>query len=91
MPILEPNFPSQLASALGLLVPMDQLANLVVTTLVFTALGLLLFALAFWIMAKVTPFSVRKELEEDQNVALAIVMASVIIGIGIIVAAAVHG
>jgi hypothetical protein len=34
---------------------------------------------------------VAKELAEDQNVALAIVIGSVIIGSAIIVAAAIHG
>ncbi len=75
----------------GLVVPMDQLANLVVMTLVFAILGIILFALAFWIIVKVSPFSTRKEIEDDQNVALAIVIGSVIIGIALIVAAAVHG
>ena len=62
-----------------------------IATLAFTILGLLLFALAFWIIGKVTPFSIRKELEEDQNTAIAIVIAAVIIGIAPIVSAAVHG
>lgn len=75
----------------AMMVPMDQLAGLVIQTLVFTAIGLVLFGLAFWIMDKVTPFSLRKELEEDQNTALAIVLASVIIGIALIVSAAIHG
>jgi putative membrane protein len=75
----------------GFVVPMDQLANLVVMTLVFAILGIILFALAFWIIVKVSPFSTRKEIEDDQNVALAIVIGSVIIGIALIVAAAVHG
>jgi uncharacterized membrane protein YjfL (UPF0719 family) len=70
---------------------LDQLANLLVLTLAFTIVGLILFAFAFWIMNKVAPFSVRKEIEDDQNTALAIVMGSVIIGIALIVAAAVHG
>lgn len=91
MPILEPNSSSHLLAPLFLVVQMDQLVNLIVTTLAFSALGLVLFALAFWVMSKVMPFSIRKEIEEDQNVALAIVMASVIIGIGLIVSAAVHG
>jgi putative membrane protein len=73
------------------LVPMDQLAGLIIQTLIFTGIGLVLFALAFWIMEKVTPFSLRKELEEDQNTGLAIVLASVIIGIALIVSAAIHG
>jgi uncharacterized membrane protein YjfL (UPF0719 family) len=80
-----------LTNLIALVVPFDQLANLVVNTLVFSIIGLLLFALAFWIMRVAAPFSLRKELEEDQNVAVAIVMASVIIGIGLIVSAAVHG
>lgn len=57
----------------------------------FTAVGLVLFALAFFLMGKVTPFSLRKEIEEDQNVALAIVIASVIIGIAMIIVAAITG
>jgi len=79
------------SAPVAMLVPMDQLASLIIQTLVFTAIGLVLFAVAFWIMDKVTPFSLRKELEEDQNTALAIVLASVIIGIALIVSAAIHG
>lgn len=74
-----------------LVVPMDQLLNLVVTTLVFAIVGILLFALAFFVIVKLAPFSTRKEIEEDQNVAYAILIGSVIIGIALIVAAAVHG
>jgi uncharacterized membrane protein YjfL (UPF0719 family) len=81
-----------LASApIGLLVPLDQLASLLIQTLAFTLIGLLLFAFAFWIIGKVAPFSVRKEIEEDHNTALAIVIGSVIIGVALIVSAAVHG
>jgi putative membrane protein len=58
---------------------------------VYTAAGLLLFALAFFVMGKVAPFSIRKEIEEDQNVALAIVIGSVIIGIALIIVASIAG
>ena len=78
-------------NSLGLLIPMNQLPELLLSTLAFSIIGLLLFALAFWIMGKATPFSIRKEIEEDQNTALALVIASVIIGIALIVSAAVHG
>ncbi len=57
----------------------------------FTVIGLALFGLAFFLMGKVTPFSLRKEIEEDQNIALAIVIASVIIGIAMIIVAAITG
>ncbi len=75
----------------ALFVPMAQLTDYVISTLIFSLIGLVLFALAFWIMGKVTPFSIRKEIEDDHNTALAIVIASVIIGIALIVAAAVQG
>ena len=78
-------------SIVGLVVPMDTLLPVLVTTVVFVVLGLIIFALAFFVIAKATPFSVRKEIEEDHNVALAIVIASVILGTALIIAAAVHG
>jgi len=61
------------------------------STLVYTIFGVIVFAIAFWGMVKLSPFSIRKELEEDQNVALGILMAAVILGLAIIIAAAVHG
>ena len=63
----------------------------VLAAVIFAVFGLVVFAIAFFIMVKSSPFSVRKEIEDDQNVALAIVMASVIIGIAIIVGMAVQG
>jgi uncharacterized membrane protein YjfL (UPF0719 family) len=75
----------------GLIVPFRELLPVLVTTLLFVLLGLLVFALAFLVIEKVTPFSVRKELEDDHNVALAIVIASVILGSALIIAAAIHG
>jgi putative membrane protein len=61
------------------------------STLVYTVFGVVVFALAFRAMVKLSPFSIRKELEDDQNTAIAILMASVILGLAIIIAAAVHG
>ena len=79
------------ANVFGLVIPLESLLPVFVTTLVFVVLGLIIFALAFLVIAKATPFSVRKEIEEDHNVALAIVIAAVILGSAIIIAAAVHG
>jgi len=75
----------------GLVVPLEGLLSTLITTLVFVVLGLVIFTLAFFVIAMATPFSVRKELEEDQNIALAIVIASVILGSALIIAAAIHG
>jgi putative membrane protein len=70
---------------------MEQLGRTLIVTLAYVGLGLVLFAFAFWIITKISPVSIKKELEDDQNTALAIVIASVIIGIALIVSAAIHG
>jgi len=71
--------------------PTDPFLKMVLTTLVFALIGLFFFAVAFWTIVKISPFSIRKEIEDDQNTSLAILIASVIIGIALIIAAAVHG
>ncbi len=58
---------------------------------VYTVFGVVVFAIAFVIMTKLTPFSIRKEIEEDQNTALGIIIGSFVIGLAVIIAAAVHG
>ncbi|MFH1982443.1 MAG: DUF350 domain-containing protein [Pseudomonadota bacterium] len=60
-----------------------------VLSIVYTVLGLGVFAAAFFIFEKITPFSIRKEIEEDQNIALAILFGAVILGLAIIIAAAI--
>ena len=67
------------------------LLRTMVASVAFALVGIVVFAFAFWVITKVTPFSVRKEIEKDQNTALAIIIGAVIIGIAMIVSAAVHG
>lgn len=61
----------------------------IVSSLVYSSIGLVMFALAFFIIVKVAPFSVQKEIEEDQNTSLGIIIGSVVIGLSIIIAAAI--
>jgi putative membrane protein len=61
------------------------------STVGYTIFGVIVFGLAYWVMVKVSPFSIRQEIETDHNTALAILMASVILGLAIIIAAALHG
>lgn len=63
----------------------------VVASLVYSTIGIVMFALGFVVIRLVTPFSIRKEIEEDQNVALGILIGCVILGLSIIIAAAVGG
>jgi putative membrane protein len=70
---------------------LSDMGDAVVSTAVFTGIGLAVFGLAFVLMTKLAPFSVKKEIEEDHNIALAVIMAGVLIGISLIIAATLHG
>ncbi len=67
--------------------PLD--TDTLLATLAYSGMGVIIFLVAFVVMVKVLPFSVRKEIEEDQNTALAIIMGSVILGLAIIISASV--
>ena len=56
---------------------------------IYSGIGIVVFALAFFVMVKISPFSVQKEIEEDQNISLGILMGSVIIGLAMIISAVV--
>jgi uncharacterized membrane protein YjfL (UPF0719 family) len=58
--------------------------------LLFAALGIVIFVVAFAIVDKLTPYALWKEIVEDHNVALAIMVGAMSIGMCIIIAAAVH-
>lgn len=79
------------APVLGLIVKLDELLPVLLTTIIFVAIGLVVFAVAFFIVVLVSPFSVKKEIEEDHNTALAIIIGAFIIGIAMIIAAAIQG
>lgn len=60
------------------------------STVVYSFLGLLLFISALFIIEKVTHFSVSKKVVQEGNVAVSIVVGSIIIAMGIIVSAAIR-
>lgn len=74
---------------LGLVVRLDQLAEILITTLIFVVIGLLFFTVAYFILSRI--FDIHHEIEEDHNTALGIIIGSIMIGISIIIAAAIHG
>ena len=73
------------------IIKLEELLPVVTTTVIFVAIGLIVFAIAFLIVVLVAPFSVKKEIEDDQNISLAVIIGSVIIGIAMIISAAIHG
>lgn len=61
----------------------------VVSMLFYTGIGMALMYICWKVIDIVTPFPIIKEIEEDQNVALAVLIASIFIAMAIIIAAVV--
>lgn len=75
----------------GAMINVALLVQHLVAALVFSLLGVVVFVLAIFILGRMLPFSLRKEIEEDQNMALGIIIGCVFLGIAIIIAAAMIG
>ncbi len=58
----------------------------VLSTVVYSMLGIVLAIIGYKIYDWITPFSLTKELAEDQNVAVGIVVGSMMLGICLIIA-----
>jgi len=64
--------------------------GVVLASLVFALVGVAVFWLCFVIIDKITPYDLWGEIVEKQNVALALVVAAMSLGICVIIAAAIH-
>lgn len=58
--------------------------------IVYSILGIIIFCLAFIMVDKMTPYDLWREICENRNTALAIMVGAMSIGVCIIIAAAVH-
>lgn len=59
----------------------------VISTILYTALGVILMGICWKVIDWLTPFPIMKEIEQDQNMALSILIGSVFIALSIIIAA----
>jgi len=60
-------------------------------SILYSAIGVAIFLVAYKLMERFLPFNVDKELAEDHNTAVGIVIGSVMIGLAVIIASAIHG
>lgn len=63
----------------------------VLNSILFSLIGIFILIIAYLIIEKLTPENTWKEISSNNNIALAIVFASFIIGISMIISAAIHG
>ncbi len=66
-----------------------QMGN-VVNAIVYAGIGIVIFFAAFLILDKVTPYNLWKEIVQEHNLALAILLGAMSLGICVIIASAVH-
>ncbi|UCH16687.1 MAG: DUF350 domain-containing protein [Burkholderiales bacterium] len=62
----------------------------VLGSILYALVGVVVFWVSFVVVDKLTPYNLWKEIVEEKNVALALVVGALAIAIGIIVAAAIH-
>lgn len=68
---------------------MDDLFRNLGAAAVYALLGIVLFAMAFFAIERMTPGTLWRELIDEHNTALAVVVGAMAIGVSIIIAAAI--
>jgi putative membrane protein len=63
----------------------------IIASVLYSVIGILILLVSYWIIEKITPENLWKEIVEKHNIALAIVCASFMIAVAIIISSAIHG
>ena len=74
----------------GSAAPPPSLGRLMLDAGLFGIAGIVLLIIGYYIWELITPYNVRKELHENKNVAVAIVVAAFILGMAIVIAASLN-
>lgn len=70
---------------------MELILKEVVSSILFSIIGLVIFGIAFFVFDKITPGDLGVEIVQKQNTAAAIVVGALAIGLSIIIAMSIHG
>lgn len=62
----------------------------ILASIAYSAVGTVIFIVAYKVMERILPFNMDKELSEDHNTAVGILIGSIMIGLAIIIAASIH-
>lgn len=63
----------------------------IISSILYSLIGIVILIVSFWIIEKITPENLWKEIIEKQNTALAIMAAAFMLAMAIIIASAIHG
>lgn len=70
---------------------LEVLVQHLLAAIVFSVVGVIVFFASLWLMEKLTPFSIIHEIGEEQNMAVALIVGMMVLGIAVIVGAAILG
>jgi len=63
----------------------------IMASVVYSFIGIAILMISFWVIEKITPENLWKEILVNKNNALAIMAAGFMLAIAIIIASAIHG
>ena len=63
----------------------------IANSVIFSLIGILILVISFYVIEKVTPENLYREVTEHKNMAVAMVASAFIIAIAIIIGFAIHG
>ncbi len=66
------------------------LVNNLVGAIVFATLGIVIFIATFFVIDRLTPYTLWREIIDEHNTALAVLIGSIALGMSLIIAAAIH-
>jgi uncharacterized membrane protein YjfL (UPF0719 family) len=69
----------------------DILGKYLVASLLFSAVGIVILGGGFYMFDRLTPYDLWKQIVEEKNTALALVVGAMTIAIGMIISSAIHG
>lgn len=72
---------------------MENIINIkyLVSSILYSFVGVAILVISFWIIEKITPENLWKEILVNKNIALALMAGAFIIAIAIIISSAIHG
>lgn len=68
----------------------DTLVSNIVNSIVFAFIGIVVLLATFVVVDRLTPYALWREIIDEHNTALAVLIGAIALGVSIIVAAAIH-
>ena len=69
--------------------PPEPLWRLLLDAALFGIAGIVLLIIGYYVWEFITPYNLRREIHENKNLAVAVVAGAFVIGMGIVIAAAI--